>query len=170
MANSYLGNQQPFRWLHLEGLQMGHKLSRREALRLAAGTAILAAAAPAAARPEDATKAIAAFTGGRAAEETRITLDLAEAVEDGNSVPLAVAVDSPMRPDDYVSDVLVVSEENPWPRVARFQFTPLSGRAAFSTRIRLTASQNVIVLAKTHDGRLYMAKKHVNVTIGACAP
>jgi len=147
------------------------RITRREALQLAAGTVVLAASgAPVAAAPDDAAKAVEAFTGGRAAEAARITLDLADAVEDGNSVPLAVAVESPMRADDYVSDVLVVSEENPWPRVAAFQFTPLSGRATFSTRIRLSASQNVIVLAKTNDGRLYTAKKHVNVTIGACAP
>ena len=129
------------------------------------------AGTPVSAAPEDAAKAVATFTGGRTAEEGRIALDLADAVEDGNSVPLAVAVESPMRPDDYVSDVLVVADENPWPRVASFQFTPLSGRAAFSTRIRLAASQNVIVLAKTNDGRaLRPRKKHVDVTIGACTP
>lgn len=147
------------------------RITRREVLQLAAGTAVLAAAGtPVAAAPEDAAKAVATFTGGRVTEEARITLDLADAVEDGNSVPLSVTVESPMRADDYISDVLVVSEENPWPRVATFQFTPLSGRAAFSTRIRLSASQNVIVLAKTNDGRLYAAKKYVDVTIGACTP
>jgi sulfur-oxidizing protein SoxY len=146
-------------------------LSRREALRLAAGTAALAlAGAPACATPEEAAAIVSAFTKGKPAEEAHITLDLAASVEDGNSVPLSVSVESPMRADDFVSDVLVVTEENPWPRVATFQFTPLAGRAAFSTRIRLAASQNVIVFAKTNDGRLYTARKHVDVTIGACAP
>ena len=64
-------------------------------------------------------------------------------------MPLSVAVDSPMRADDYVSEILVVADANPWPRVASFQFSPMAGKAAFSTRIRLTESQNVIVLAKT---------------------
>ena len=121
-----------------------------------------------AAAPENAAKAVATFTGGRVTEEARITLDLAAAVEDGNSVPLSVTVESPMRADDYVSEILVVAEANPWPRVASFQFTPMAGRAAFSTRIRLSASQNVIVLAKISDGRIYTAKQHVEVTIGAC--
>ena len=148
-------------------------VSRRDALRLAAGTAALAVAGvpvPVRAAPADAAAAIAAFTGGRTPEAGRIALELAATVEDGNSVPLAVAVESPMRADDYVSDILVVAEENPWPRVAGVQFTPLSGRAAFATRIRLTASQTVIVLAKMNDGRLYTARQHVDVTIGACAP
>ena len=146
-------------------------MSRRDALRFAAGTAALAlSGATARGAPADAAAAIADFTGGRMAEESNITLDLAEQVEDGNSVPLSVTVASPMRSSDYVSDVLVVAEENPWARVARFSFTPASGRAAFATRIRLTDSQKVIVLAKTNDGRLYRVQRHVEVTVGACRP
>ena len=101
-------------------------------------------------------------------EAGRITLDIAAAVEDGNSVPLSVTVESPMRPDDHVREILVVADANPWPRVASFQFSPMAGKAAFSTRIRLADSQNVIVLAKMSDGRIFTAKQHVEVTIGAC--
>lgn len=111
---------------------------------------------------------VSAFTGGRAPEAGRITLELAASVEDGNSVPLSVAVESPMRSDDYVSEILVLADENPWPRVAGFQFAPIAGKAAFSTRIRLTGNQNVIVLAKLGDGRIFTARQHVEVTIGAC--
>jgi sulfur-oxidizing protein SoxY len=143
-------------------------LSRRDTLKLAAGSAALAVVGvptPGAANVADAIKA---FTGGRTPEAGRITLDLASSVEDGNSVPLSVAVESPMRPDDHVSEILVVADANPWPRVASFQFSPMAGKAAFSTRIRLAADQNVIVLAKMSDGRIFTAKQHVEVTIGAC--
>lgn len=125
------------------------------------------APAPAAASVAETIKA---FTGGQTAEAGRITLELAASVEDGNSVPLSVMVDSPMRPDDYVSEILVVADANPWPQVAGFQFSPLAGKAAFATRIRLTENQNVIVLAKMNDGRVFAAKQHVEVTIGACTP
>jgi sulfur-oxidizing protein SoxY len=143
-------------------------LSRRDALRIAAGSAALAVAGapPAAASVAEAVKA---FTGGRTPEAGRVILDLAASIEDGNSVPLGVAVESPMRPDDYVSEVLVVAEANPWPRVVSFQFSPIAGKAAFSTRIRLTEAQNVTVLAKMSDGRVFMARQHVEVTIGACS-
>lgn len=143
-------------------------LTRRDALRIAAGSAALAVAG---ASPTAANVAeeIGVFTGGRVPEVGRITLELGASVEDGNSVPLAVTVDSPMRPDDYVSEILVVADENPWPRVASFQFAPIAGKAAFSTRIRLTGNQNVIVLAKTGDGRIFTARQHVEVTIGACS-
>lgn len=143
-------------------------LSRRDALRIAAGSAALAVTGVPARGAADVAAAVAAFTGGRTPEAGRITLDLAASVEDGNSVPLSVAVESPMRPDDFVSEILVVADANPWPRVASFQFAPMAGKAAFSTRIRLAANQNVIVLAKMGDGRIFTARQHVEVTIGAC--
>ena len=143
-------------------------LSRRDALRIAAGSAALAVAgAPPAAA--NAAETIKAFTGGRAPETGRVVLDLASSIDDGNIVPLGVAVDSPMRLGDYVSEVLVVAEANPWPRVASFQFSPVAGKAAFATRIRLTEAQHVTVLAKMNDGRVFMARQHVEVTIGACS-
>lgn len=146
-------------------------ISRRAALRIAAGTAALAVAGPSTSTPAaaDVKAAIADFTGGRAAEPGGIALELAPSIEDGNFVPLSIAVESPMSADDHVSEILVVAEANPWPRVARLQFSPLAGRAAFSTRIRLVASQKVIVLAKTSDGRIRIAEQHVDVTIGACS-
>jgi len=143
------------------------RLSRRDALRIAAGSAALAVTGMPARAATDAAAAIAAFSGG-APEAGRITLDLAASVEDGNSVPLSVAVESPMRADDYVSEILVVADANPWPRVASFQFSPMAGKAAFATRIRLTGNQHVIVLAKLGDGRIFAARQHVEVTIGAC--
>jgi len=143
-------------------------LSRRDALRIAAGSAALAVAgaAPAAANVAEAIKS---FTAGSTPQAGRVTLELAASIEDGNSVPLGVVVESPMRADDYVSEILVVAEANPWPRVATFQFSPIAGKAAFSTRIRLTEAQHVVVLAKMNDGRVFMARQHVDVTIGACS-
>jgi sulfur-oxidizing protein SoxY len=146
---------------------MAH-LSRRDALRIAAGSAALAlAGAPAQGAP-DIAEAIKTFTGGRPPEAGRIVLDLASSVEDGNSVPLSVLVESPMRADEFVGEILVLADANPWPRVASFRFSPMAGRAAFSTRIRLVDSQTVIVLAKMSDGRIFEARQHVDVTIGAC--
>jgi sulfur-oxidizing protein SoxY len=144
------------------------RFSRRDALRLAAGSAALAATGMPAHGAADAGAAVAAFTGGRTPEAGLITLDLAASVEDGNSVPLSVSVESPMRADDHVSEILVVADANPWPRVANFQFSPMAGKAAFSIRIRLADSQTVTVLAKMSDGRIFTAKQHVDVTIGAC--
>jgi sulfur-oxidizing protein SoxY len=146
-------------------------LSRRETLAMAAGvavTAVVGSPGRATATAQDAAAEIANFTGGKAAERGRITIEIPDVVENGNTVPLAVLVDSPMQPDNYVSDVLVIAEGNPRPGVATFRFTPLAGRAEATTRIRLAATQNVIVVAKTSDGKFFTEQKPVTVTIGGC--
>jgi sulfur-oxidizing protein SoxY len=143
-------------------------LTRRQALVLGAGTAAWAAPAATRATPSEAGAEIAKFTGGKPAEPGRIAIDLPEIAENGNAVQLSVTVDSPMTPADHVTDVLVIADANPAPRVAMFHFTAMSGRAEAATRIRLAATENVIVLARTGDGRFFTARKEVKVTIGGC--
>ncbi len=99
---------------------------------------------------------------------TMIKLDLPEIAENGNTVPLKFEVESPMTGDDYVKSVHVFAEGNPRPDVASFHFTPASGKAAASTRMRLAKTQNVVAVAEMSDGKVYMAKKEVKVTIGGC--
>jgi sulfur-oxidizing protein SoxY len=144
-------------------------LTRRHALVLGAGTAAAwAAPGGAGATPTEAEAEIAKFTGGKPAAPGRIAIDLPEIAENGNAVQLSVAVDSPMTPADHVTDVLVIADANPLPRLATFHFTPMSGRAEAATRIRLAATENVIVVARTGDGRFLAARKEVKVTIGGC--
>ena len=144
-------------------------LNRRVALALGLGTAAAwAGAFRAHATPGEADAEIAKFTGGKAAEEGRIAIDLPEIAENGTAVPLGVTVESPMTAADRITEVLVLADGNPNPRVATFRFTPLSARADVATRIRLNTTENVIVVARTGDGRFYTARKEVKVTIGGC--
>ncbi len=91
-----------------------------------------------------------------------------EIAENGNTVPLSVSVDAPMAADNYVSEILVVADGNPNPGVATFRFSPLSGKAEASTRIRLATTQNIIAVAKTSKGEFFTNQKLVKVTIGGC--
>ena len=143
-------------------------LSRRAVLALGVGTAAWAAGGRARATPGEAKEAVAKFTGGKQPEPGRIAIDLPEIAENGAAVPLGVTVESPMTASDRVTDLLVVADGNPNPRVAAFHFTPMSGRAEIATRIRLNATENVIVVARTADGRFFTARKEVKVTIGGC--
>ena len=144
-------------------------LSRRDALTLGVGTAAaLAAPGRSRAASNGAEVEIAKFTGGKTAEPGRIAIDLPEIAENGTAVPLAVTVESPMTAADHIAEVLVIADANPMPRIATFHFTALSGRAEAATRIRLAATENVIVVARTNDGRFYTARKEVKVTIGGC--
>jgi sulfur-oxidizing protein SoxY len=106
--------------------------------------------------------------GDRTAEGGRIVIDLPEVAENGNTVPITIEVESPMTDDDYVKAVHVMTERNPAPEVATFRFTPRSGRATVSTRIRLAESQPVHALAEMSDGRVYTASREVKVIIGGC--
>ncbi|UGY00822.1 thiosulfate oxidation carrier protein SoxY [Bradyrhizobium quebecense] len=146
-------------------------VSRREVLALATqlmAIAITGTPSRAHSAPADAAAEIAKFAAGVVPEVGKITIDLPEIAENGNAVPLAVDVDYPMTPESHVVEVLVVAEANPWPRVARFHFTPMSGRAMVATRIRLAGTQTIHVLAKTNRKRILMAQRRVKVTIGGC--
>lgn len=106
--------------------------------------------------------------GDAVAQDGRITLDLPQIAENGNTVPLTVEVDSPMTEQDYVKAVHIFAEGNPLPNVASFQFSPLSGKASASTRMRLAKTQNVIAVAQMSDGSVYKTVAEVKVTIGGC--
>jgi sulfur-oxidizing protein SoxY len=147
------------------------QISRRGAIALGAGGAAIALTGwpgSALADAKEAAAEIAKFTGGKTAEKGKITIELPEIAENGNTVPLSVAVDSPMQGDNYVSDILVVSEGNPRPGVAHFHLTPTSGKASAATRIRLATTQNIVVVAKTSTGQFFTDQKLVKVTIGGC--
>ncbi len=116
----------------------------------------------------DADEAIKRFTGGKTPIEGKVSLDIPEIAENGNTVPMTVSVESPMTDQSYVTDVMVVANENPRSGVVTFHFTPASGMAEANTRIRLAATQDVIAVAKMSDGSFYMASKQVKVTIGGC--
>jgi sulfur-oxidizing protein SoxY len=147
------------------------QLSRRAALVIGAGGAALTLLGwdeKALASAKEAADQIAKFTGGKTPDASKISIELPEIAENGNTVPLAISVDAPMTADDYVSEVLVVAEGNPNPGVAAFNFTPMSGKADASTRIRLATTQNIVVVAKTSKGAFYTGQKLVKVTIGGC--
>ena len=145
------------------------QMTRRGALLLGAGlTLTLIAVDQSVATPAETDAEIAKFTGGKTAESGKISIDLPEIAENGNTVPLAIKVDSPMTADDYVSEIRVIADGNPNPGVVGFLLTPMAGRAEVATRIRLNSTENVIVLARTSSGKLFMDRRMVKVTVGGC--
>jgi len=100
--------------------------------------------------------------------EGKVTLELPEIAENGNTVPLTVSVESPMTPNDHVKAIHVIATENPQPGVATFRFSPLSGKASAASRLRLARTQEVIGLAELSDGRFLLGRRAVKVTIGGC--
>jgi len=143
-------------------------LARRKVLR-AAGLASIALAAPRAVRSADPDVELVAEVFGRMpVQSDRLRLEMPRHFANGYTVPLALEVDCPMSEADHVRAVHVLAPRNPFLRVATFHFTPASGKARVSTRIRLAEPQNVIAVADMSDGSLTMAKTWVEVEINGC--
>ena len=148
------------------------EIARRDVLLGAAGLLLLGpgfgGVGPAAADPAAVAAALKNLVGDKPMSEGKVTLTMPEIAENGNTVPLEIAVESPMTDADFVKAVHVLAEGNPQPDVVSFFFTPASGKAAAATRMRLASTQNVIAVAEMSDGSLFSTKREVKVTIGGC--
>jgi len=150
---------------------MSSNFNRRQALGIGAGALAVAMggfAETAFADKKEADEIIAKFTGGKTPAAGKVNLDLPEIAENGNTVPMSVSVDSPMTTQSHVTEVLVVGDGNPHAGVVKFHFSPASGVAEASTRIRLAKTQTITAVAKMNDGSVFMNTKQVKVTIGGC--
>ena len=141
-------------------------ITRRAALAMPLMTASLREAW---ATPQEANELVMKFTGGKEPARGRVSLAIPELIEDGHFVPLTVSVESPMTAEDRVESILIAAGANPWPGIAVFHFSSLSGEAVVKTRVRLAATQMVQAIAKMSDGRFYVDRRTVEVTIGGCA-
>lgn len=112
--------------------------------------------------------ALTALTGGATPRSGRVRLEIAPLVENGNTVPVTLAVDSPMTAADHVRRVALLTQRNPQPEVAVFTLGPGCGRAQIATRMRLATSQTVLGLAEMNDGSWWQAGVDVIVTLAAC--
>jgi sulfur-oxidizing protein SoxY len=147
--------------------------SRRDTLRLlgavaAGGVLGTLRVTPLAATPAEMKTAIEKITGGKAATAGRVKLEIPPLVENGNTVPVTVTVDSPMTPADHVRAIHIVTEKNPQPNVIGCRLGPRAGRAMVSTRCRLADTQAVIALAEMSDGSFWTESVSVIITLGAC--
>jgi sulfur-oxidizing protein SoxY len=138
--------------------------------RFLVGTAAIAVLpfVPASATPEAMAEAIRKVVGNAKVTEGRVTLEMPPLIENGNAVPLTVAVESPMTDSDFVRAIHVFNEKNPQPNVFTARLSPLSGRAAIATRIKLGDSQKIVAIAETSDGKFWSASADVIVTLAAC--
>ena len=148
------------------------KFTRREILSIGGG-AVLAAGIglPSLSAHADAAevdKMIKSFAGSAKVESGTVSLSTPEIAENGNTVPVSVSVESPMTKEDHVTAVMLLATGNPRPGLITFHFTPLSGEASATTRVRLAKTQDVVAVAKTSTGKVFMDKKNVKVTIGGC--
>jgi sulfur-oxidizing protein SoxY len=95
-------------------------------------------------------------------------LDVPEIAENGNQVKVNFEIDSPMTKKNYIKQVYILADGNPAPDVAKFSFTPEMGTCSATTRMRLSKTQNVYLIAESNVGKFSMTRSKVKVTIGGC--
>lgn len=108
------------------------------------------------------------ITGGATLTSGRVRIDTPRLADNGHSVPMKIAVESPMTAADHVRSIILLSPRNPRPLIAKYTLGPRSGRAEVSTRVRLNGSQVVLAIAQLSDGTFWSGTAEVEVTESAC--
>ena len=148
-------------------------MNRRQFVVLACGAVATGAQAQltpnlAALRKAALEEAVRKVVGNTPARPGRVKLDLPPLIENGNSVPLTVSVDSPMTTADHVRAIHVFTEKNPQPNVISAWLGPRAGRARLSTRARIADTGIVTAVAQMSDGSFWSDSVQVVVTLSAC--
>jgi sulfur-oxidizing protein SoxY len=113
-------------------------------------------------------EAIRKVVGNAQVREGKVKLDLPPLIDNGNTVPLSVEVDSPMTATDHVKAIHVFTERNPQPYVLSAHLGPRAGRARIATRARIADTGTVMAIAELSDGSYWSGSVKVVVTLSAC--
>jgi sulfur-oxidizing protein SoxY len=108
------------------------------------------------------------MTGGVRVTPGRVVIETPILADNGHSVPMRLRVDSPMSLTDRVRSIVLLSEKNPRPVIARFHFGAAAGRAEVTTRVRLNGTQRLLAVAALADGTYWSGEASVIVTESAC--
>jgi sulfur-oxidizing protein SoxY len=145
--------------------------TRRSILTAAvAGSAGLASAALASTQAprDDTVDLVKRLTGKIPIASERLHLAMPQAFPNGYTVPLTLAIDSPMTEVDHVRRASVLAPRNPLVEVATFHFVLHRSEPRISTRIRLAEPQYVLAVAEMNDGTLLMTETWVDVATNGC--
>jgi len=101
--------------------------------------------------------------GVRNVTHKEIAIKAPNIAENGAVVPVEVTANF-----DRIESIVIIGENNPKSLVAQFNFpNPENAVGWVKTRIKLGQTSNIVAVVKA-NGKLYMAKREVKVTIGGC--
>lgn len=104
------------------------------------------------------------------AADNVVALETPMRAEDAAIVPVAIRSRFAQGTERFIETIWLIVDNNPSPIAAVFHFTPDSGRADMETRIRVEQYTHVRAVARTSDGKLYMAANYVKASGGCSAP
>jgi sulfur-oxidizing protein SoxY len=144
--------------------------------RLLQGAGAIAIAAPLAviapphvfAQTLPALPALTALLAGRVPRWGRLRLEMLLFADNGQAVPIRMAMAGPFAPGPTVQAIHLFSERNPVPDMAVFEFPVPPLKVEVDARVRLAGSQRVLAIAVMSDGNTYAAGADVEVTIASC--
>ena len=110
---------------------------------------------------KDTAGALKGIGAGAPTDSKDLVLKVPDIAENGAVVP--VGIDSRIT---GTQSIALLIEKNPQPLAASFTI-PAGTEANVSTRVKMGESSNVYALVKA-DGRFYMAKKEIKITLGGC--
>ena len=105
--------------------------------------------------------AFGAFNAGKPAESADVVITAPDIAENGAVVPVGVVSNIPKT--EYVA---IMIEKNPNMLAASFTI-PEGTVADVQTRVKMGQTSDVYAVVKA-DGKFYMSKKEVKVTLGGC--
>ncbi len=110
------------------------------------------------------------FCEGRTAVDGSLLISLTIPTQPGSSVtiPVEVSVESPMNEEDYIRSIAILTTKNKVNKAVIVEYTPANGIAYLFANIKLSQTQDVVVLAKTNKGVIYKASKKILVAINGC--
>ncbi len=111
---------------------------------------------------KDVAGALKAAGAGSPAESKDIVIRAPDIAENGAVVPVDVISNIP----NTVS-LAVLVDKNPLPLTAAFDFSN-GALPEMALRVKMGQTSLVEAVAKTADGKHYVAKKEVKVTVGGC--
>lgn len=111
---------------------------------------------------KDVAGALKAAGASNAAESKDIVIRAPDIAENGAVVPVEIVSNIP-----NTISLAVVVDKNPFPLTTAFDFAN-GAVPEMALRVKMGQTSLVEALAKTSDGKFYIAKKEVKVTVGGC--
>lgn len=114
--------------------------------------------------------ALELFTDGEEVSDgsSMMKLNIPDAPPSGATVPVEVTIDHPMDENNYIESIAVFTTKNKANKVISADLTPANGIAYLYVNAKLGQTQDVVVVAKTSEGKFYKASKSVKIALGGC--
>ncbi len=111
---------------------------------------------------KDVAGALKGVGAGSTTESKDIVIRAPDIAENGAVVPVDVVSNIP-----NTISLAVLVDKNPAPMTSAFDFSN-GAMAEMALRVKMGQTSMVEAVAKTADGKYYIAKKEVKVTVGGC--